>query len=283
MPQRARGLTAAQVDKGAALGRFGDGGGLYLLVRSREAKFWLFRYTRHGKTREMGQAQRPAARQSSSPRRASRRGNCTQSSAKAAFRWPSARPRKPSETPTKRKRRPAPISFAQVTDMFLAAHERGWRIPKHRQQWRNTLRDYVLLAIGERRSATSTPARSRRSSSRSGERNPKRRRVCAGASRRSSITPRRAAARRRKPGPLARPSRSTPTRAIEGAARRHHAALDWRKIGAFMARLRRMSGMSARCLEFLILTAARSGEVRGARWSEFDLAAQAMDHFRPRA
>ena len=51
MPQRARGLTAAQVDKGATLGRFGDGGGLYLLVRSREAKFWLFRYTRHGKMR----------------------------------------------------------------------------------------------------------------------------------------------------------------------------------------------------------------------------------------
>ena len=54
MPRRARGLTAAQVDKGATLGRFGDGGGLYLLVRSREAKFWLFRYTRHGKMREMG-------------------------------------------------------------------------------------------------------------------------------------------------------------------------------------------------------------------------------------
>ena len=34
-------------------------------------------------------------------------------------------------------------------DLFLAAHERGWRSPKHRQQWRNTLRDYVLPAIGE--------------------------------------------------------------------------------------------------------------------------------------
>jgi hypothetical protein len=54
MPQRARGLTAAQVQKGTTPGRFGDGGGLYLLVRSREAKFWLFRYTRHGKMREMG-------------------------------------------------------------------------------------------------------------------------------------------------------------------------------------------------------------------------------------
>jgi hypothetical protein len=54
MPRRAQGLTAAQVEKGTTPGRFGDDGGLYLLVRSREAKFWLFRFTRHGKMREMG-------------------------------------------------------------------------------------------------------------------------------------------------------------------------------------------------------------------------------------
>jgi hypothetical protein len=44
MPRRAKGLTSAQVDKGTKPGRFGDGAGLYLLERSREAKFWLFRY-----------------------------------------------------------------------------------------------------------------------------------------------------------------------------------------------------------------------------------------------
>jgi len=52
----------------------------------------------------------------------------------------------------------------------------------------------------------------------------------------------------------------------------HHAALPWREIGAFMQRLREHSSTSARCLEFLILTACRSGEVRGARWDEIDLA-----------
>ena len=51
----------------------------------------------------------------------------------------------------------------------------------------------------------------------------------------------------------------------------HHKALPWREIGAFMAQLREHSGISARCLEFLILTAARSGEVRGARWDEINL------------
>jgi len=45
----------------------------------------------------------------------------------------------------------------------------------------------------------------------------------------------------------------------------------WHDVGAFMERLRQDSDISARCLEFLILTAARSGEARGARWVEIDL------------
>jgi integrase len=51
----------------------------------------------------------------------------------------------------------------------------------------------------------------------------------------------------------------------------HHAALPFADIGVFMAELAKMEGMGARALEFAILTAARSGEVRGAVWSELDL------------
>lgn len=51
---------------------------------------------------------------------------------------------------------------------------------------------------------------------------------------------------------------------------RHHAALPWSDVGAFVAELRKREGTAARALEFLILTAARSGEVRLARWSEID-------------
>ena len=46
----------------------------------------------------------------------------------------------------------------------------------------------------------------------------------------------------------------------------HHPALDWRDMPAFMADLRQRDGISARALEFVVLTAARSGEVRGMRW-----------------
>ena len=52
---------------------------------------------------------------------------------------------------------------------------------------------------------------------------------------------------------------------------RHHPALDWREAPAFMAELRQQTGMAAAALQFAILTAARSGEARGALWGEIDL------------
>lgn len=54
---------------------------------------------------------------------------------------------------------------------------------------------------------------------------------------------------------------------------KHHAALPYADIADFMAALDEREGTGALALEFLILTAARSGEVRGATWSEFDLEA----------
>ena len=53
--------------------------------------------------------------------------------------------------------------------------------------------------------------------------------------------------------------------------RRHYPALPWQGIGSFMQELRKRQGMAARALEFIILTAARSGEARLATWEEFDL------------
>jgi integrase len=54
----------------------------------------------------------------------------------------------------------------------------------------------------------------------------------------------------------------------------HHAALPYAELPAFMAALRQRDGTAARALEFAILTAARTGEVIGARWSEIDLQAR---------
>lgn len=54
----------------------------------------------------------------------------------------------------------------------------------------------------------------------------------------------------------------------------HHRAMPIAEVGDFMRQLRQAHGMAARCLEFVILTAARSGEARGAQWDEIDLAAK---------
>jgi integrase len=57
-------------------------------------------------------------------------------------------------------------------------------------------------------------------------------------------------------------------------AKEHHAALDYREVGAFMTELRQRQGVASRALEFTILCAARVGEVLGSRWSEVDLSAR---------
>ncbi|MFT7243915.1 MAG: integrase [Candidatus Azotimanducaceae bacterium] len=54
----------------------------------------------------------------------------------------------------------------------------------------------------------------------------------------------------------------------------HHPALDYQDIGRFLSTLRRSKSMSARALEFVILTGTRSGEVRGATWGEIDMGSQ---------
>lgn len=56
--------------------------------------------------------------------------------------------------------------------------------------------------------------------------------------------------------------------------KKHHAALPYTELGAFMTELRTGTGISARALEFSILTVARSGEIRGAEWDEIDLKAK---------
>src|SRR5262249_2051220 len=55
---------------------------------------------------------------------------------------------------------------------------------------------------------------------------------------------------------------------------RHHAALDYRHVGAFMASLRGCEGIGARALEFSFWTPAGGGEAGGGQWSEIDLQAQ---------
>ncbi len=169
----------------------------------------------------------------------------------------------------------APVgpTFAQVAGAYIATHEPSWRNAKHRYQWRSTIDTYASPVLGKLPVAqvdvgavmqvleplwlakTETAARLRgRIESvldyatargwRSGE-NPARWRGHL-----ANLLP--------APSKIAR---------VE-----HHAALPWREVGAFMAALAKEEGVSALALRFAILTAARTGEVIGARWSEIDMA-----------
>jgi integrase len=272
MPRRAKGLTAAHVEKGTKPGRYGDGAGLYLLVRSPQAKFWLFRYTRSGRIREMGlgPATGRTAVSLSQARAAARRLHAAVREGRDPLAEREVEKAKAQADAAKAKA--AAMTFGEVADMYIAAHEQGWRTPKHRQQWHNTLRDYVLPAIGDLpvgsidtgavvkiieplwREKTQTASRLRGRIERILD-------YAKARGWRDGENP----ARWRGHLDHLLPGRSKVHRVA------HHAAIPWRQIGTFMQRLRQNSGISARCLEFLVLTACRSGEVRGARWEEIDL------------
>lgn len=256
-------LNAARMRTLTKPGTYGDGAGLYLQVRGSANRSWLYRFKLHGKPHLMGlgsvddvslaeardaaAAARKLVRQGINPidqRRTARAEGAVQ----------------------------AGLTFSQVADAYIAAHEPSWRNPKHRQQWRNTLDTYAVPILGKLpvaqvdvgavmrvveplwREKTETASRLRgRIESvldyattrgwRSGE-NP---------------------ARWRGHLDNLLPARS------KVAKVEHHAALPWREIGSFMAALAEEDGVSALALRFAILTAARTGEVIGARWSEIDL------------
>jgi hypothetical protein len=143
MPRRATALTTAKVSK-ARPGRYGDGAGLYLLERSATAKYWLFRYVRSGKMREAGlgpASGRAAVSLADARKKARRLHDMVQEGLD---------PLDEREAETAKQKAAAALeasksmTFADVAERYLDAHEASWRNPKHRQQWRNTLRDYVL-------------------------------------------------------------------------------------------------------------------------------------------
>lgn len=275
MPRVVNGLTAAGV-KHAKPGRYGDGNGLYLFVRSAEARFWVFRYTPAGqKMREMGLG-----------RAGSRPGSVTLSEARAraadlhrlvrAGTDPLAR-RDAEDATAKAEAQHAVIAaltFRDLAERYMDAHEIALRNAKHRAQWRTTMTAYVFPHMGDLPVASVATAH-----------------VLAAMQPIWLAKPETAARVRGRIEAVLDYARSLELRTGENPARwkghlsnmlpargkvapvKHHAALPWREAGGFLTALRAQPGMAARALEFAILTAARSGEVFGASWGEIDLRA----------
>lgn len=241
-------------------GIYSDGGGLYLRVRP-AGKSWVFVGTLNGKRQEMGlgsvydvtlaQARDKAA-------------------AARALVLDGKHPRE-SRSPTMAAAE-APVTFGTFAMQLVDGIEEGFRNPKHRQQWRNTLKTYaapvfavpiaevtteqilgVLQPIWLSKPETASRVRGRIE------------RVLDAAKvkgLRQGDNP----ARGRGHLDLLLPKRSK-------AGVKHHSALPFGEMAAFMTQLRNRSAPAAKALEFAILAAARSGEVRGMTWAEVDLVA----------
>jgi integrase len=164
-------------------------------------------------------------------------------------------------------------TFEQFAETFMDGRDAGLANAKHRQQWRNTLATYAYPVIGRVPvSEIDTPMVLRilqpiwSTKPESASRIRGRLEAILDAAKVSQLRDGDNPARWR--GHLAHvlPALSK-VRAVK-----HHAALDWRELPAFVAALRERDGVAAKALLFAILCASRSGEVRLARWREIDIA-----------
>lgn len=260
-------LSAKKVEKIAEPGRYGDGGGLWLQVTKTDegvTKSWLFRYERAGKARMMGLG--PLH---------------TISLAKARERALAAREKlldgidpideKRAARAAAKVEAASAMTFKLAAEKFIAAHKAGWRNPKHADQWESTLDTYAYPTIGDLPVAavdtglvlkvlepvwtkkTETAARVRG-------------RIEAVLNWASARGYRNGENPARWRGHLDKllPAR-TKVRKV-----RHMPALAYREISDFTAKVREQEGVAARALEFVVLTACRTGEAIRATWSEID-------------
>jgi integrase len=251
-------LTSAEVKSLTKPGRHSDGGGLYLVVDAAASKRWVFLFRWNGKLKEMGLGGLDKVSLA-----------MARDAAEAARKVLGSR-RNPIEV--RKAEREVP-TFGAMADDVVASLSGQWRNPKHIAQWTMTLTTHAApirdLKVNEvtttnvlailKPLVASTPETASRLRGRI------ERVLDAAAAKgfRSGNNP----ARWRGHLDHLLPKRQKLTRG-------HHTAMAFSTVPRFMARLREREAMAALALEFLILTAARTGEVIGARWDEIDLAAK---------
>jgi integrase len=260
-------LNALSVSRTKARGYYADGGGLYLQVSANAAKSWVFRFKVAGRLREMGLGPTHTVTLAEARERAT---DCRK------LRVVGVDPiaARHSERANAKLEASRTMTFRQCAEAYINAHKDSWSNPKHAAQWPATLEAYAYPVFGELpvhaidkahitkalepiwKTKTETASRLRGRIERVLDWAKVRRY-------RQGDNP----ARWRGHLDKLLPARSKVQKV------RHHAALPYAEIGAFMATLREQEGMAALALEFLILTATRTGEVIGAMWPEIDLAA----------
>ena len=246
-------LTAAKVKALTKPGMHHDGRGLYLRVAPGGSKGWMLRATIDGRRRDIGLGGYPAVSLAKARQFAD------------AHRLAVAEGR----DPLAEKRRAATPTFAEAAVKVHEVNLPRWKNGKHADQWINTLRTYAFPTIGKMSLDRIT-----------------RRDVLAVLTPIWTTKPETARRVRQRIRTLLKwamahefVEHNAAGEGIDGALpamrrfKAHHRALPHAEVPAALETIdASTAGMAAKlCLRFLIMTAARSGEARGATWSELDL------------
>jgi len=253
-------LTAKRVDHLHKPGRHPDGDGLYLQITDSGVKSWVLRFERNGRERMLGLGPAHTFTLKEARERARRARQLLADGV--------------DPIDAKRTQRTVPIlTFRQAVEIYAKLHEQKWT--SRRPQFLSSLRQHAFPILGDLPLAViDTPAVLRVLEpiwiSKTETANRVRQRI-------EAVLDWATASGHRPKGD--NPARWKGHLAMilpaPGAIAKvqHHAALPWVEIAAFMGELRGREGVAARALEFAILTAARTNEVIGARWSEIDFSA----------
>jgi integrase len=248
-------LTAVQVRQLKVPGRHADGNGLYLLVEPSGAKRWVLRTMVHGRRRDIGLG-------------SARLVSLADAREKASLYRKTARAGGDPVAERRKAHVPVP-TFEQAARLVHAHHSAAWRNPKHAAQWINTLAQFVFPVFGHRHVDQidsgdvlkalspiwlSKPETARRV----------RQRI------RAIFDWAKAAGHRSGDNPVDGIGRALPRHADRGG---HFTAMPYAEVPKFLRALRgsTMDETTKLAFEFLILTAARTGEVLGTRLNEVDL------------
>ena len=266
MPKKAKELSALEVNRLTKPGNHAVGGvsGLYLYVNEAQGRSWVLRVMVAGRRKHLGLGGYPSV-----------------TLAQAREKARTAREQVVSGIDPIHERRSVAIAlkaqqasrrtFEEVATAYIAFQEAGWRNHKHRMQWSSTLETYAYPLIGglsvdaitERHViAVLEPIWSIKTETASRLRG----RI------ESILDWARVRGHREGDNPARWKGHLDQVFPAQSQVRQvqHFQALPARAVPAFMKRLTLQHGVSALALRFLILTVARSGEVRGARWSEID-------------
>lgn len=273
MPRHATPLTAKAVTSRPP-GRYADGNKLHLLVKPTGARSWVFRYVFEGKRFDMGVG--PAGNDPAAVTLAEARDLAGLFCRQLREGINPGTRRKAEKEQLRVAVQIAPEAkrlFRDVAGLYMAIHEKAWRNEKHVAQWTSTLTTYAyphfgdvpvekvttdhvlsaLTPIWNKKPETASRVRGRIES------------VLGYAKSRGWRTGDNPAQwRGHLQSTLPAPSK---LRVV-----RHHPALPWKVVAAFMVELRKHDSVGALALELTILCVTRTGEALGARWQEIDLA-----------